>query len=418
MTAQAMLDTLIIDVGSTSVKAAALALAAGASTIEVLDERPAPAAVSPRPGRHETDPELFVALVTEIISSAQHIHPGLRRIAFSTQMHGVLLSDRDNIPLSPFLSWQDERILEEVDGISWLERARREIPVEHFTAGGVSPRVGLGGLAIAAWLQEHHDTPAGTRIHTLGSFLIARLAGVYITHLTNAAPLGLVELSTGQWNAELVAALGLDRFELPHIVDGYAPVGVLSGQRGSALQIYPDIGDHQASVLGSGLEPGELAISLGTAGIAACLSDSLARPHPDVEVRPYVKGQYLLVRTRQPGGRAADHFAAAVRELAASVQAEVPRAMLWSAVSSPGDDVWGNLAEGFLTQYTEAYRTAMAQLFGGQLPTQLRLNGGMARHIPWFAQAFGQSLGLQTVSPANEDLATVGVVTLLQQDQA
>jgi sugar (pentulose or hexulose) kinase len=373
------MSALIIDVGSTSIKASG------------LEEMPTPTPFPTAAGRHETNPMAYLDAVQSLISAAGEVSA----VAFSTQMHGVLLTDSSNKPVSPFLSWQDERALE---GALLTTVAGAAAAIS-----GIPPRAGIGAATLARYLEEN-PLPGG-RIHTIGSFLISRLGGPYVTHVTNAAPLGLVDLSTGQWSAELIAAYGLSAFELPTIVSGYESLG--SG-------LYPDLGDHQASVLGSGLEDDEFAVSLGTAGIGARLSSSPAAP-AGVEVRPYVDGRFLHVRSRQSGGRLAAQFFAAFVDLARVAGRDVGEAAFWDDVSGQPGGLWGGVVERFLDQYVEGYRAVMGQLFGASVPSRLRLNGGMAAHIPWFRDEFGNSLGLATVTPPPGDLAVRGIAQLLRR---
>lgn len=369
------MSVLIVDVGSTSIKAGGVSVAA-------------PSVLPSVPGRHETDPLAWLDAVQSLI-------PGdVSGAAFSTQMHGVLLTSSDNEPISPFLSWQDERALEGA--------LLSTVAAPAAAVSGIPPRAGIGAATLARYLEENPVSSA--RIHTIGSFLISRLGGPYVTHLTNAAPLGLVDLRSGQWSADLVAAYGLCGFELPTIVSDYSPLGA---------GLYPDLGDHQASVLGSGLEDGEFAVSLGTAGIGARLSSFVDAPD-GVEVRPYVDGRFLHVRSRQPGGRLAAQFSSAFSELTRVAGESFDEAGFWDDVSSQPDGVWGRVVEHFLDQYVEAYRTVMGELFPDSPPTRLRLNGGMARHIPWFREEFGRSLGLSTVAAPTGDLAVRGVEQLLR----
>lgn len=369
------MSVLIVDVGSTSIKADGIS-------------SPAPVPLPSLPGRHETDPLAWLSAVQSLIPD------DVSGVAFSTQMHGVLLTDSSDVPISPFLSWQDERALEG----SLLST----VAAPAAAVSGIPPRAGIGAATLARYLEEH--PVASARIHTIGSFLISRLGGPYVTHLTNAAPLGLVDLRSDQWSADLVAAYGLSAFELPSIVSGYSPLGA---------GLYPDLGDHQASVLGSGLEEGEFAVSLGTAGIGARLSSSVDAP-PGVEVRPYVDGRFLHVRSRQPGGRLAVQFSSSFDELASVAGMDFCDAEFWGDVSGQPDGLWGRVVEGFLDQYVDAYRTVMGELFGSSLPSRVRLNGGMAQHIPWFREEFGRSLGLSTVAAPTGDLAVRGVEQLLR----
>jgi len=399
-----MHPTLVLDLGSTSVKAA---LVEPGGAIAPIGERPTPRniAVAATPARHESDPRVFVEAVRELMGEARAACPEVSAVAFSTQMHGAVLTDLDDAPVSPFLSWQDERAADRGrDGRSVLERVPSELPAETIRALGVMPRLGLGAFTMSRWLDEREEAgmgrPSSGRLHTLGSFVIARLGGPFVTHLSNGAPLGIVDIDGGTWSAGVVAALGLRAFDLPTIVEGYEAVGRVDVD-GEAWDVFPDVGDHQASLIGSGVEPGDLAVSLGTAGIAARVVDGPAPAVAGVETRPHLGGRRLRVRSRLPGGRRAVEFA--------GDRAADPG--FWAEASvAPA----GTPAADFFAEYTEAYRDAFAALFPDEPPRRLVLNGGAARHIPWFRDRFAESLGLQAVEVPDADLAVLGVARLLE----
>ncbi|MET4640193.1 FGGY family carbohydrate kinase [Mycetocola sp. 2940] len=398
--------TLVVDLGSTSIKAAVVD---PVGQLIPIGQRQAPPSYAPA-GRHESDPLVFLTAVEELMEAALRVAPDLRAVAFSTQMHGALLTDEQDVPVSPFLSWQDERAAQpDSSGVSALERVGRSLPPHVLRSLGVPLRVGLGGFTLAAWFAEH-PKPEAQRIHTLGSFILSRLTGVHATHITNAAPLGLVDLGRSAWCQDVVAALDLSGFSLPTIVGDFRPVA-FSRFGGVDLEFYPDLGDHQASLLGSGLTEGDLAISLGTAGIAARIGS--APCGEPVEVRPFLAGTQLHVRSRLPGGKAAREFADQVT----GTPTPADEAEFWRLASDAATLAEGDSAgtRAFFARYTDAYSLAIAELFrGDNRPRRLLLNGGAAQHIPWFRDAFARSLGLNQVVVPDGDLAIRGVADLLR----
>jgi hypothetical protein len=119
------------------------------------------------------------------------------------------------------------------------------------------------------------------------------------------------------------------------------------------------------------------------------------------------------VRSRLPGGRLAARFSAAFTELATVAGTDVTAADFWVEASQPQDGLWGRMVDDFHQQYITAYQKALGELFGSTAPSRLRLNGGMAQHLPWFRERFGNSLGLPTVAAPAGDLAIRGVARLL-----
>ncbi len=398
---------LIIDVGSSAVKAA---LATGPDDIRELQTIAAPPA-SASGSRHETPAEAFLDIVERLVDRATGVCGALAGIGFSTQMQGVLVTDAQDRPLSPFLSWQDERALEVTPrGSRFIDDVAQRVAPAIIEAGGVRPRAGLGVWNLARWRTEN-AVPAASRVHTLGSFLLARLTGSHLTHVTSAASIGAVDLRAGGWNRPLLAALGLDDLSFPGIVEDFVPVGTWGG----SVPVHPDIGDHQASLRGSGLRAGEVALSVGTAGIAATVTDRFDLDE-GVEVRPYVDGSLLRTVSRLPGGRQLRSLFDAYRSFADLAGIRIGEQEFWTAVGAApaSGGLLARTARSFLDGYVRAYDDALSVLFrGGARPVAARLNGGAARHIPWFRESFAGELGLTAIEAPEGDLAVRGVVMLM-----
>lgn len=296
---------LALDIGSSFIKAAIIDLVDGnihdsriSSQIPKMD---APS------GRFEVDAESLFREVEQLVKEYTAEYQGLiAGILLSTQMHGFVLAGPDGTPRSPYISWQDERCLEKAPGTecSYLEIMEEMIPREEMAESSVYLKPYLAMCNLYTMLRQGYEPPPHTHFCTLGSYLILRLTGSHICHLTNAGPTGFANTVRGVWNRKLIDRTGCGAFVFPQICDdlrvcGYYRFG------GVEIPVYPDIGDHQTCALGVLARPEkDVIINIGTAGQIARISRQFVPG--EYESRPFFDGCYLNTVSRMPGGRNLD----------------------------------------------------------------------------------------------------------------
>lgn len=142
----------------------------------------------------------------------------------------------------------------------------------------------------------------------MGSYLIAKLTGRNVCHISNAAPLGLADIRTQAWREDLIKLTGLSALTFPLLQGDMAPCGeaMIKGQK---MLVYPDIGDVQATVRGTDVQPGDVIVNMATAGQVIMVKSDMDIGSADpsyYEVRPYFNGEYCHVISRMPSGRNLD----------------------------------------------------------------------------------------------------------------
>ncbi|OZC83989.1 hypothetical protein CH254_24210 [Rhodococcus sp. 06-412-2C] len=436
---------LAVDIGSTTIKSALVP-----ESGELLDVRsvPTPApALNARPGRHETDSELIVQAVLAMIDERLYESADIDSVAFSTQMHGALLTDSDGRPLTGYLSWQDER------GYENSAKGKAVVNLESAAGGnaiersGIPLRPGLPSTNLFAVIRGDDDRirPGQTiRLHTIGSLVLHTLIGRAITHLSSAASTGLVDVSTGTWDPELIAALGIESDGLPEITESYAPVGLYNGPHG-VVSVLPDLGDQQATVAGVGLNPErDVLLSIGTAGLVGRLTTAVHtggyienRPGPDRSSR-------LLSVSRLPGGRALDVFVEFFRTVGSSVfGVDASTDAIRGAISRLADSdapsvnvallsladrrldaaITGimpsmftaeGLVAGIRRSLVDEYSLAISSLFGHHdAPGRIVIVGGVADTAgPWLERDLAARFGCAVDTLGGGELALTGIARL------
>ena len=388
---------LALDLGSSWTKTALL------EDGNVLQERSVP---TPMPKdttglRFEIDAEAYFRQVQTELEYYLPQKPGA--LLLSTQMHGCVLTDAAFQPLTPYISWRDGMGQNRLEDICTLVGKDATAP------SGVPLK---GNLALCALLSRRMSgdaLPVRARFCTLGGYVIGRLTGEHVCHMTNAAPTGLVDVQNKRWNQPLLLRAGLDGWQYPRLIHDLSPVG----EWRDAL-VYADLGDQQVCAAGAGLKPEQtLHISLGTAGLIGMLTPQWeGGPY---ENRPYVlPGVYLRTVSGLPGGRHMEGLATLLQEATRSLTGcHVSRQAVWDLLTQhtqPGAagnlwDILSQPASSMLGAYYAAF--AKAYVEGVQKlcfsPREIAFSGGAASQNPSLRKALSAALGC-TVVPGDHSI--------------
>jgi len=187
-------------------------------------------------------------------------------VGIAGQQHGMVALDADRRVVRPALLWNDMRsasaaadLVAELGGPDWWADVTGSVPTASFT------------VAKLRWLADHEPANAArvARVLLPHDWLTWKLgASEPVTDRGDASGTGYFATAKGQWLPEVAAAaLGhepaLPRVAAPGEAVGQTPGGALLG---------PGTGDNMAAAFGLGLEPGEVAVSIGTSGTAFAVS--------------------------------------------------------------------------------------------------------------------------------------------------
>ena len=366
---------LALDLGSTYTKCALL----DENGVLKSCQKASPPPIDGEDGaRYEIDVDEYMRQAEELLMQMRD--SDTVGVLISTQMHGFVLADAKGRPLTPYISWQD-RVGER--NLPWISAA---LGREATRAAGVPLKANLALCALLGRVREGLRLPGNAWFHTLGGYLIFRLTGEHVCHMTNAAPTGLADVRAGGWNRALLRTAGLDGLALPRIECALAPVGKWRG-----LAVYPDLGDQQACALGA--QPGEedaLCVAMGTTGLMGILTRQWGQG--EYENRPWLSpGIYLRTVSALPGGRDMEAVKRFVQSMAAAVMRQAPSDdAVWDFLcripeGHPGESqsAWqiarGTPAQFVLSLYEEVaekYEKAAARM--GIQPRRLAFIGGVA----------------------------------------
>ena len=255
----------------------------------------------------EFNAEEIFAKTDEIITDYCQNNKDIEGLVFSTQMHGCVYPDSAR-NMHVYLSWQDTRCLDLIPGASEspLDRLGRLLSPEDLVPAGipVKPALAFANLYAMSFMDPRwKDLYSNMEIFSLGSYLIWRLTGRNVTHISNAAPMGMADVRKGEWLSGLWEKAGLGNIKRPEIMRELKSCGEFR-RNDMAIKVYPDIGDQQVSILGCDVNEGDVIINAATAGQVIRVNNTFVPG--DYEIRPYFDGLYLDVVSRMPAGRSFD----------------------------------------------------------------------------------------------------------------
>jgi gluconokinase len=228
-------ELLALDVGSSSVRA------------QRFDRRAGPVGELRQEEYESDDP-------AEVATAVRNVLDGEEPDATSCFAHSLVAVDEDWNALTPILGWRDTR---SAGAAEWLARRLDAEAIHARTGAFLHPSFWPAKLA---WLAET-EPQIFRRAACFVSFADYR-RGEPETSLGMASTSGLLDLTSLDWDAELLATLGLDRERLPQIAD---------------VPLWPDAACSNAGAGCIGRD--RAALMVGTSGALRVLYES-ERPQP------------------------------------------------------------------------------------------------------------------------------------------
>lgn len=199
-------------------------------------------------------------------------------VAISNQRESLVMWDRrSGDPVSPVLSWQDQRTAAACDHIRAPDtldfvRRRSGLPLDP-----------MFSALKAKWLLDDGD-PSRARaragdlcLGTIDSWLLSRFGGGHMVEAGNASRTQLMDVRRVDWDDDLLALFGVPRAALPQIMPSTGPFPAASG-----LDPLPDgvpvlsvLGDSHAALFAHGaFAPGPVKATYGTGSSVMGLIDA------------------------------------------------------------------------------------------------------------------------------------------------
>jgi glycerol kinase len=235
--------------------------------------------IYPQPGWVEHDPiEIWQStqqVIQEALSRGNISNGEIAAIGITNQRETTLAWDKTNgKPYANAIVWQDTRTKQICDHLSrdgGQDRFREKVglPLTTYFSG---PKI--------IWLLQNNPlirsaVERGEALFgNIDSWLIWWLTGgpgrgVHVTDVTNASRTMLMNLSTLDWDDEILSLINIPRNILPHILPSSDPLrygsSLKTGPFKDAIPICGNLGDQQAALFGQTcFSPGEAKNTYGT----------------------------------------------------------------------------------------------------------------------------------------------------------
>ncbi|MCB1948651.1 glycerol kinase GlpK [Nitrosomonas sp.] len=204
-----------------------------------------------------------------VIAYAQKNNIKIAGIGITNQRETSVIWDRETgEPVYNAIVWQDRRT---ADRCLEIKKSGHEPLITEKTGLLVDPYFSATKIA---WMLDHID---GVRTRaengelafgTVDTFLLWKLTQgkAHTTDITNASRTLLFNISTQQWDAELLRLFNIPASILPNVSDNVACFGeTKADQLGAAYTIGGMAGDQHAALVGQGcFEPGMIKATYGT----------------------------------------------------------------------------------------------------------------------------------------------------------
>jgi len=268
------------DVGSSSIKAAALDIDSGACLASAVSPRQELALHSPHPGWAAQDPIVWwehVVLATRELAAAADLS-AVRAIGISYQMHGLVCLDRGLEVLRPSIIWCDSR------AVAIGERAFAELGPERCLSRLLNSPGNFTASKLK-WVKDN-EPAVFSRLHRFllpGDWVALRLTGECCTTHSGLSEGILWDFPANAPARFLLEHYGLPAERRPPVRPNCSPQGALTARAAAELGLRPGVpvtyrgGDQPNNALSLNvLEPGEIAATAGTSGVVYGVGDRAA----------------------------------------------------------------------------------------------------------------------------------------------
>jgi gluconokinase len=295
-----------VDIGTTSAKAVAFD-ESGAVVASAAAGLPL---AGPLPDRAEQDPEevrdATLRVLADAIRQVTDAEGEVEGLAFGGAMHSLVALARDGRPLTPAITFADNRAAAQAERLRHTSSGRSI----HLRTG--TPIHPMSPLAKLVWFRERdrQTFEAAARWVSLKEYVLLRLFGESVVDHSIAAATGLLNLERLDWDAETLDLVGLDRERLSPLVPTTEVRDDLAPQVARELGLRPDMpvvigaSDGVLANLGVGaIDPDTAVCTIGTSGaVRAMLPEPRADPDGRLFCYPLTEERWVVGGAINNGG--------------------------------------------------------------------------------------------------------------------
>ena len=253
-----MISAIALDLGTTSIKAGLLDRHGELSNIVA---HPAPE-ITANGGHYESDALAYAAIAEQVLNECIAQAGDCRSLGLCSQRSSFLIWEQDTgQPLTPLISWQDNRGAASCEALREHEKSVRTLAGLPLAPYYFAPKLCVVLQDNPAWLARLER--GELRVGTLDTFLIWRWTGgkYFMTDASMAARTLLMDIRQQQWSPALCDLFGIPMRILPEI----KPSTRMNIRLDNGLILQASVGDQSAALFASVSEDkAEALVNLGT----------------------------------------------------------------------------------------------------------------------------------------------------------
>jgi gluconokinase len=226
----------------------------------------------------EQDPEeIFQAVVKATANIMKnHTQKEISFISFSSAMHSVIAMDENDQPLTPCITWADNR------SEAWAQKIKKDLNGHEIYKRTGTPIHPMSPLSKIAWMvHEKPETASKTKKYIgIKEYVFKKLFNQYVVDHSLASAMGMMNLQALDWDAEALTIAGITRDQLSELVSTTTIFQHCNQEYAKQMGIPPEtpfvIGasDGVLSNLGvNAIKKGEIAVTIGTSGAIRTIID-------------------------------------------------------------------------------------------------------------------------------------------------
>jgi glycerol kinase len=261
-----LIASIALDLGTTSIKAGLLDRDGEISNIIT---RPAPP-ITADDGRYESDALAYAATAERVLNECIALAGDCKSLGLCSQRSSFLIWEQaSGLPLTPLISWQDNRGAASCEALRMHETSIRNLTGLPLTPYYFAPKL---RVVLQENPQENPQENSGWRarlergellVGTLDTFLIWRWSGgkYFMTDASMAARTLLMDIRQQQWSSTLCDLFGIPKAILPKIISSAG----MNLHMDDGLTLQASVGDQSAALYASvSADSAEALANLGT----------------------------------------------------------------------------------------------------------------------------------------------------------
>ncbi|WP_019154137.1 gluconokinase [Robertmurraya massiliosenegalensis] len=237
----------------------------------------------------EQNPEEIFQAVQQVMTliMKKHSKKKLLFVSFSSAMHSVIAMDEQDQPLTPVITWADNR------SEGWARKINEEWNGHEIYRRTGTPIHPMSPLCKVAWIVHERPEIATRTKKYIGikEYIFKKFFHQYVVDHSLASCMGMMNLHTLDWDEEALSLAGITRDQLSTLVPTTKSFTGCDPDLAKQIGIDPELpfiigaSDGVLSNLGvNAFRKGEIAITIGTSGAIRTVID---QPQTDPNGRTF-----------------------------------------------------------------------------------------------------------------------------------